>query len=67
MILYDLAYVAYALVVHRTIAPMKGRLESLRDWKRIRASGADGRGPVDLAPVQGVRAALRRRSAWLRT
>jgi GT2 family glycosyltransferase len=65
MVLYDLAYVAYALVVHRTFAPIRGRLEVLRQWQTVRRTGAAGRQPIDLAPILGIRAALRRRSAWL--
>jgi GT2 family glycosyltransferase len=65
MVLYDLAYVGYALVVHRTFAPIVGRLEVLRQWRAVRRLGSTGRQPIELAPVQGIRAALRRRSAWL--
>ena len=65
MVLYDLAYVAYTLVAHRTLAPIVGRLEVLRQWRSVRRAGATGRRPVRLAPIQGLRAALRRRAAWL--
>lgn len=66
MVLYDLAYIAFALVAHRTTAPIKGRVETLRRWRTIRRRGAPGRRPVPLPPPQGVRAALRRRAAWQR-
>ena len=65
MVLYDLGYMAYAVVMHRTLAPVLGRLETLRRFREVRRSGAAGRAPITLAPVQGIRAALRRRSAWL--
>jgi GT2 family glycosyltransferase len=66
MVLYDLAYIVFALIAHRTLAPVQGRVESLRRWRPIRASGADGRRPLDLPPAQGLAAALRRRAAWRR-
>jgi len=65
MVLYDLAYIAYTLLVHRSLAPVRGRWEVLRQWREVRQAGTVGRQPLDLAPIQGVRAALRRRSAWL--
>jgi GT2 family glycosyltransferase len=65
MLAYDLAYISYALLKHRTLAPLKGRLEVLREWRAIRAAGANGRQAIELAPILGLRAALRRRAAWL--
>jgi hypothetical protein len=62
---YDLAYVAYAAVTDRTLAPLRGRLRGLREWRRYRRANADRR-PVELAPVRGLRAALGRRSVWAR-
>jgi GT2 family glycosyltransferase len=64
MIGYDIAYVAYAAVTDRTLAPLRGRLKGLREWRRYRRAGASGRRPVELAPTRGLRAALARRSAW---
>lgn len=66
MLAYDTAYVGYAAVTDRTLAPLRGRLETLWQWREIRRSAEAGRVPVDLAPPQGLRAALRRRSAWNR-
>lgn len=63
MAAYDVAYVAYACLADRTLAPLRGRAAGLRQWSAYRRAGA-GRQPVDLAPVRGVRAALRRRNAW---
>jgi len=61
---YEIAYLAYAVVADRTLAPLRGRLRGLREWGRYRRAGAPGRSPVELAPVRGLRAALRRRAAW---
>lgn len=62
---YDLAYVSFAVVTDRTLAPLRGRLRGLREWRGYRQVGA-GRRPVELAPVRGLRAALARRRAWNR-
>jgi GT2 family glycosyltransferase len=64
MIGYDLAYVSFAAITDRTLAPLRGRLKGLREWRSYRRAGA-GRRPVDLAPTRGLRAALTRRAAWL--
>lgn len=65
IVAYDLAYAGYAAVVDRTLAPLRGRARGLREWREYRRAGAQRR-PVELAPVRGLRAALRRRSAWTR-
>lgn len=62
---YDLAYVAYAAATDRTLAPLRGRLRGLREWRAYRRAGGMRR-PVELAPVTGLRAALGRRAAWSR-
>jgi GT2 family glycosyltransferase len=64
MAAYDLAYVVFAAVTDRTLAPLRGRLRGLREWRRYRRAGA-GRRPVELAPIRGPRAALGRRAVWL--
>lgn len=61
---YDLAYVAYAVAADRTLAPLRGRLRGLREWRAYRRAGEAGRRPLELEPVRGLRAALGRRSAW---
>ncbi|HEX8073597.1 MAG TPA: glycosyltransferase family 2 protein [Thermoleophilaceae bacterium] len=63
---YDLGYVAYACVTDRTLAPVRGRLRGLREWRAYRQTGAAGRRPVELLPVRGLRAALERRGVWER-
>ena len=64
MIGYDVAYVAYVAITDKTLAPLRGRLKGLREWRGYRRAGATGRGPVELASTRGLRAALDRRSAW---
>ncbi|MFL5780922.1 MAG: glycosyltransferase family 2 protein [Thermoleophilaceae bacterium] len=64
MVAYDLAYVVFAALTDRTLAPLRGRLHGLREWRRYRVAGARRR-PVELAPVRGPRAALGRRAVWL--
>ena len=61
---YDLAYVTFVAATDRTLAPLRGRLSGLRDWRHYRAAGAEGRAPVDLCRPRGVRGALDRRAAW---
>jgi GT2 family glycosyltransferase len=60
IVAYDSAYVAYAAVRHRTLAPLRGRLQGLAEWRRYRRSGATLRTPVQLARPPGFRAALAR-------
>ena len=61
---YDLAYVVFAAVTDRTLAPLRGRLLGVRDWRRYRRSGAAGRVAIELPRSRGVRGALGRRAAW---
>jgi GT2 family glycosyltransferase len=65
MIGYDVAYVVFTAMTDRTLAPLRGRLQGLREWRTYRRAGA-ARRPVELAPTRGLRAALARRAAWLR-
>jgi GT2 family glycosyltransferase len=62
---YDLAYVAFVAIRDRTLAPLRGRLAGVRDWRTVRAQTAARRRPVELDRRQGFWAALRRRRAWL--
>jgi len=64
MALYDLAYVTFAGVSDRTLAPLRGRLAGLREWPRYRRAGAAARRPVALAPPTGPLGAWRQRSAY---
>jgi len=63
MIVYDLGYVALAAISDRTLAPLRGRVRGLREWRRYRRAGRPQL-PVELAPPQGLRAALARRTVW---
>ncbi len=65
MIVYDLAYVTFHVAVDRTLAPLRGRLLGLRDWRHYRRIGAPTRRPIPLAPSRGLRAAARRRASYL--
>jgi GT2 family glycosyltransferase len=62
--LFDLLYVAYAIVRLRTLSPLRGRWDGLRLWRTMRRAGAAGRRPVALAPTTGFREVMRRRGAW---
>ena len=62
---YDLAYIVFVAVADRTLAPLSGRIAGLREWRSLRAEGAAQRRPIPLDRRQGIRAALRRRRAWL--
>ena len=64
MIGYDMAYVAFAAVKDRTLAPLRGRVKGLAQWRTYRRAGAAHRAPVELAPPRGLREALGRRAAW---
>jgi GT2 family glycosyltransferase len=63
MLVYDLAYVAFVAMTDRSLAPLRGRLRGLREWRRYRRAGAPGRRPVALARG-GWRAALRQRASY---
>ncbi len=64
MLAHDFAYVGYVALRRGKLAPLRGRIAGLREWKRYRRSGAQTRRPVPLAPVSGLRVALRRQKAW---
>jgi len=62
IVLYDLTYVVYALIVDRTGAPIRGRVQGLREWRHYR-NEQPARRPVELTAAHGVRAALGRNAA----
>jgi GT2 family glycosyltransferase len=64
IVAYDLAYVLFALIADRTVAPIQGRLRGLREWRRYRPDPAPT-SSVALEPIRGLRAALARHRAWL--
>jgi GT2 family glycosyltransferase len=65
ILLFDLAYVAFVALVDRSLAPLRGRVAGLREWRAVRAATAPSRKPVQLERRQGFAAALRRRRSWL--
>ena len=66
IIAYDVGYVAFVAIADRTLAPLRGRIAGLREWRSLRAEGAPRRRPISLEPRRGFAAALRRRTAWQR-
>jgi GT2 family glycosyltransferase len=61
---YELGYVVFVAATDRTLAPLKGRLAGMRQWRTARAEAGARRRPVELERRQGFAAALRRRRAW---
>jgi GT2 family glycosyltransferase len=66
MIAYDLAYVAFVAFTERSLAPLRGRVAGLRQWRSYRRAGQPGRRPVALPRGTGLRGALRRNRVWSR-
>ncbi len=64
MVAYDLGYVGFVAVTDRDLAPLRGRIRGLLEWRKYRRASAV-RDCSALEPVAGVRAALSRRSVWL--
>ena len=64
MAVYDLAYVTFIAVTQRTLAPLRGRLSGLADWRRYRGAANVERRPLQFIDRKGFRAALRRHRAW---
>ena len=64
MLAYDAAYIAFVGVRDRTLAPLRGRIAGLKEWRTARAATAAARRRVALDRRQGLGAALRRRRAW---
>jgi GT2 family glycosyltransferase len=65
IVAHDIAHVVVAGLSDHTLAPLRGRLRGLREWRTYRAAGRD-RQPVVLAPVEGPRRALARRAGAAR-
>ncbi len=64
MLVYDAAYVAFASVTGRTLAPLRGRLRGLREWRAYRHSGEPHRRPLRLRRPLGFRRALQRHKRY---
>jgi GT2 family glycosyltransferase len=63
---YDLVYCAFVAVKARTLAPARGRLQGLAEWRAYRASGRPYRAAVSLSRPAGIRAALARERSYRR-
>jgi GT2 family glycosyltransferase len=66
ILIYDFAYVTFGLTKLRSLAPLRGRISGLRQWRRYRAAGRPHRSTVALAGPTGLRMALRRNRAYRR-
>jgi hypothetical protein len=64
IVAYDLLYVGYVTATGRTLAPLTGRLNGLRDWRAYRTAACSGRRELELSPPPGLLAALRRNQAY---
>jgi GT2 family glycosyltransferase len=64
IVAYELAYATFASIRDRTLAPIRGRLSGLADWRRYRRAGRDRRRPVELSAPEGIRGAVRRHRVW---
>jgi GT2 family glycosyltransferase/glycosyltransferase involved in cell wall biosynthesis len=64
MLAYDAAYVAFASVTGRTLAPLRGRLHGLREWRHYRRAGKPHRRPLRLRRPLGFRRALERHKRY---
>ena len=51
IVLYDAAYIVYAAVADRTLAPLHGRLTGLRRWRTMRRERDGNRTAVALSPA----------------
>lgn len=67
MVLYDAAYVMFVAATARTLAPLRGRIAGLREWRKYRRAGAAARRPIDLPGASGWMNALRMRAAYRRS
>jgi GT2 family glycosyltransferase len=62
---HDLLHCAYVGATARTLAPLRGRIAGLREWRAYRRAGGE-RAAVDLVPAAGLSGALARNRAWRR-
>jgi GT2 family glycosyltransferase len=64
IVLYDAAYVVFASLNARTLAPLRGRLRGLREWRTYRRRGKPHRRPLRLRRPLGFRQALQRHKGY---
>ena len=67
MLVYDAAYVVFASLSGRTLAPLRGRARGLREWRRYRRSGRPHRRPCGSSACSGFRRALQRHKRYTET
>jgi GT2 family glycosyltransferase len=60
IVAYDLLYASYVVATDRTLAPLRGRVRGLLDWRAYRRAGQPTRREIELSPSPGLREALRR-------
>jgi GT2 family glycosyltransferase/glycosyltransferase involved in cell wall biosynthesis len=65
MLVYDTAYVLYASASGRTLAPLRGRLRGVAEWRRYRRAGEPHRRPLSLRRPLGFRRALQRHKGYM--
>jgi GT2 family glycosyltransferase len=67
ILLYDLAYLVYVALSDRTLAPLRGRLAGLREWRSLRRQSRATRRRVELgSAISGWLKALRQHRAYRR-
>ncbi len=65
ILVYDSAYVIYAALADRTLAPLRGRVAGLREWPAMRQHTRASRRPVALSSAwNGWVSALRQHQAY---
>ena len=64
MFSYDFAYILFVAARRSTLAPLRGRLRGLHEWRSYRAAGSAYRTRVALARPSGLREALRRNRVY---
>jgi GT2 family glycosyltransferase/glycosyltransferase involved in cell wall biosynthesis len=64
MLVYDAGYVIYASASGRTLAPLRGRLRGLTEWRSYRRAGRPHRRPLALRRPLGFRQALQRHRGY---
>jgi GT2 family glycosyltransferase len=64
MLGYDVAYCGYVALKAKTLAPVRGRVRGLAEWRTYRAAGRPYRAAVELSRPAGIRAALARERSY---
>lgn len=64
MVAYDLAYLTFRMATARSLAPLRGRIAGLREWRSYRLSGKPHRQPIFFTRSPGLRGALGRERTY---